>query len=62
MTSLRILLCAIKMAASVSTGEDAEEDAFTLDCLPFDCIVTICEYLPAEDLARMSRVCTVSLA
>ena len=46
----------------MSTGEDAEEDAFTLDCLPFDCIVTICEYLPAEDLARMSRVCTVSLA
>lgn len=40
----------------------AEESVapFTLDCLPFDCIVTICEYLSAEDLARMSRVCSVS--
>ena len=39
------------------SSEDLE--AFTLDCLPFDCIVSICEYLSAEDLARMSRVCSV---
>ena len=36
-----------------------EDDPFTLDLLPFDCLVTICEYLTAKDLARMSRVCKV---
>ena len=36
-----------------------EMETLSLDRLPFDCIVTLCEYLSAEDLARFGRVCTV---
>ena len=35
--------------------------ALSLDCLPFDCIVTLCEYLSADDLVRFGLVCTVSI-
>lgn len=38
---------------------EADEEALTLDCLPFDCIVCVCEFLPPEDLARFSAVCKV---
>ncbi|CAI8007368.1 hypothetical protein GBAR_LOCUS5169 [Geodia barretti] len=34
-------------------------ETLSLDRLPFDCIVTLCEYFSAEDLARFGRVCTV---
>ena len=47
--------------ASFETQESSEQD-FTLDCLPLDCIICICEYLTAEDLANFSRVCRVSVA
>ncbi len=30
--------------------------ALTLDCLTFDCIVCVCEFLSPEDLARFSAV------
>jgi len=43
------------MASLESGGQD-----FTLDCLPLDCIICICEYLSAEDLGKFSRVCRVS--
>ena len=39
---------------------ESDEQDFTLDCLPLDCIVLICECLSAEDLGRFSRVCRVS--
>ena len=37
-----------------------ESESLSLDCLPFDCLVTLCEYLSAEDLTRFGRVCAVS--
>lgn len=49
----------VRLGAWLRVMATPEDDAFTLDFLPFDCIVTICEYLTAEDLARMSRVCKV---
>ena len=39
---------------------DEELATLSLDRLPFDCIVTLCEYLSAEDLAQFGLVCTVS--
>ena len=39
---------------------DVEEE-WSLDCLPFDSIVCICEFLTPEDLSRFARVCKVDL-
>lgn len=47
--------------ASLGTQQSSDQD-FALDCLPLDCIICICEFLSAEDLARFSRVCRVSVA
>lgn len=30
-----------------------------LDCLPFDCVVCICEYLSPADLCRFGAACRV---
>ena len=54
-------ILALNEMASFETQGSIEQD-FTLDCLPLDCIICICEYLTAEDLAKFSRVCRVSVA
>ena len=59
--SNRNILALNEIMASFETQESIEQD-FTLDCLPLDCIICICEYLTAEDLAKFSRVCRVSVA
>lgn len=59
--SNRKILALNEIMASFETQESIEQD-FTLDCLPLDCIICICEYLTAEDLAKFSRVCRVSVA
>ncbi len=32
-----------------------------IDCLPFDCLVCICEYLGPRGLCRFGAVCRVSV-
>ncbi len=38
---------------------DSVDQDFTIDCLPLDCIVCICKYLPVNDLGRFGSVCKV---
>lgn len=39
---------------------DMDSDVpFTIDCLPLDCILCICEFLPVNDLGKFGRVCKV---
>ena len=55
--------CSLIADMAAMEEEDGGGDlalSLSLDRLPFDCIVTICEYLTAEDLVRFGSVCSVS--